>query len=157
MCGWRRPGRFGHPRQIVRAVFISDSILAGSGFGPFIAGGSVAQRVAGALGWTDLWDFAIGGTGYVNPGGGCVTFGQRVAEALTRAPDVWVFMGSGNGAAHPPAEITAAALAAFRAICSGGSTAPVIVLGVWPKDGTAGAIEAAIKAAFDAWADPASV
>ena len=143
-------------RDTIRAVFISDSIVQGSGLGPFIAGGSVAQRVSGALGWSDPWDFAIGGTGYVNPGAGFLTFGQRVAEALTRSPDMWVFMGSGNDFGHPPAEITAAALAAFRAIRSGGSTAPVIVLGIWPKDGSAAQMEPAIKAAFDAFADPAS-
>ncbi len=143
-------------RDTIRAVFISDSIVQGSNQGPFIAGGSVAQRVAGALGWHDPWDFAIGGTGYVNPGAGFFTFGQRVAEALTRSPDMWVFMGSGNDFGHAAAEITAAALAAFRAIRSGGSSAPVIVLGVWPKDGAASAMEAAVKAAFDAFADPAS-
>lgn len=139
----------------VRAVFIADSILEGSSFGPFIAGGSVAQRVAGALGWGDPWDFSIGGTGYVVAGPGFRTYGERVAEALTRAPDVWVFMGSGNDAAQAPAAITAAALATFRAVRAG-SSAPIIVFGVWPKDGAAGAVEAAVKAAFDAFADPAS-
>lgn len=146
-------------QEDVRAVFISDSLMAGSSYGPFLSGGSVPQRVGKLLGWNDCWNYSIGGTGYVNPGASSYyTYGQRVTEGLTRTPDVWVFMGSTNDTpsnGYTAAQVTAAALAAFQAIRTGGSSAPIIVLGVWPLNNSGvSATETAVQAAVTAFADP---
>jgi hypothetical protein len=146
----------------VRAAFVSDSLMAGSGYGTFLPGLGLTQRLAKMLGWSDPWGFVEGGRGYINNIGGTrYTFGECVPEALTRNPDIWMFMGSTNDTAVGSAAITAAALAAYRAIRDGGSTAPIVVLGVWPiDDGLSGAtsktayIEAAVQAAVTAFADP---
>ncbi|WCT73627.1 hypothetical protein PQ455_18785 [Sphingomonas naphthae] len=140
-------------RDMVRAAFLSDSIMAGSSFGPFVAGGSAPQRIAAALGWADPWNVSIGGTGYVNGGAGFYTYGQRVAEALTRNPDIWVLMGSTNDNGQPAGTITAAALATLRAIRAG-STAPIVVLGVWSNGAAAAVTEAAVQSAVLAANDP---
>lgn len=136
----------------VRAVFISDSIMAGSAYGPWQAGGTAPRRVGKLLGWTDPWNMSSGGTGYVNPGASLYTYGQRIAEALTRNPDIWVFMGSTNDIGQ--SGVQAAALAAFQAIRAGGSTAPIIVLGVWSLN-NAGVTtaESSVSAAVTQFAD----
>lgn len=140
----------------VRAVFISDSLYAGSGYGPWMAGGTVPRRVSKLLGWSDPWNFSTGGTGYIATNAGAsYTYGQRITEALTVNPDVWVFMGSTNDIGQSSTAITAAALASYQAIRNGGSKAPIIVLGVWSKnDAGVSATEAAIQAAVTAFADP---
>lgn len=143
----------------VRAVWISDSLFAGSAYGPFTQ--SVPQIGGAKLGWRDNWNLSIGGTGWVNPGASSyLTFGQRVPQALALNPDVWVFAGSINDVTYTAAQVTAAALSAFQAIRAGGSQAPVIVFGLWSVD-TAGrtqaqmaATEAAVQAAVTQFADP---
>lgn len=139
----------------VRAICISDSILAGSSYGPFVGGGYVHQRLGHLLGWNDVRNFSTGGTGYINQGPSTsYTYGQRVAEALTYDPDLWVFFGSTNDIGQTAGNITAAALAAFQAIRSGGSRAPIIVFGVWPLN-NAGVptVEGAVEDAVDQFAD----
>lgn len=139
----------------VRAVFISDSLMAGSAYGPWISGGSVPQRVGKLLGWSDCWNMSIGSTGYIATATGTrYTYGQRITEALTRTPDLWVFMGSTNDIGQTSAAITAAALAVFQAIRAGGSRAPIIVLGVWPlNNASVSTVETAVQAAVTAFAD----
>lgn len=140
----------------VRAVCISDSIFAGSGYGPFVPGNTVTLRLGHELGWNDVWSFTQGGTGYVNRGtnAGVTTdkYGYRIAEALALTPDIWVLMGSTNDIGQ--SGITAAVTAVIQAIRNGGSTAPIIVLGLWPKnDAGVAATEAAVLAGVTG-ADP---
>jgi hypothetical protein len=144
-------------RERVRAAFISDSLMDGAAYGPMVAGGSMQQRVSAALGWDDPWSFVQGSTGYLNPGTGpYLTFEQRVAEAATRNPDVWVLFGSTNDGAYTSPQRVAAALACLKAIRSV-STAPIFMLGVWSVNSGTPAIEADMKAAFDGFADPLSI
>ena len=140
----------------VRAVFISDSLFEGSSYGPMLPGGQTQSLVGKLLGWDDCWGFVKGGTGYIATASGTAyTYGQRIAEALTRNPDVWVFAGSTNDIGNSSASITAAALACYQAIRAGGSTAPIIVFGVWPiNNASVSTVETAIQAAVTAFADP---
>jgi len=139
----------------LRVYWISDSQSAGSGFSPWQPGGGVPFRVGRALGWNDVWNASIGGTGYINAGSGpYYTYGQRVAEGLTRDPDLWVFYGSTNDNGQSSTSITAAALAAFQAVRAGGSTAPIIVVGVVPISAGSATTETAIADAVTAFADP---
>lgn len=139
----------------VRAYVISDSIWAGAAFGPALVGGSPAQRIGDLLGWQDVWDASIGGTGYIAKGAGsdAYTFRERVVEGLTRNPDMWVLMGSTNDGGADKVALQAEALATYRAIRAG-SAAPIIVLGLWPTNSNAAPTEAAIKAAVEQFADP---
>lgn len=137
----------------VRAAFISDSIFDGSAYGPMIAGASMPQRIAAALGWDDPWHFTQGGTGYNNPGPGpYYTYRQRVAEAASRSPDVWVPFGSTNDGGYTSAQRRSEALATLRDIRAV-SAAPILMMGVWSVNSGTATIEADMKAAFDAFAD----
>jgi hypothetical protein len=139
----------------VRVWWISDSQSAGHGFAAFQPGGGIPQRTGRMLGWNDVHNASIGGTGYINAGSGpFYTFGQRVAEGLTRNPDVWVFYGSTNDGGQASAAITAAALSAYQSIRAGGSKAPIFVIGVEPVNAAAAIVEAAIKAAVTQFNDP---
>lgn len=146
------------PADQLRAVLIADSITAGSGFGPFLAGNDLANRLAMTLGIADLWGFAAGGTGELNPSGsGLYTFGQRISEGLTLKPDLWLIIGSCNDRSangYTSAALTAQVTATMQAIRDGGSTAPIVRGGAWPIADSAdiATCEAAIKAGYDAFA-----
>lgn len=144
-------GGTGAPRMVV----IGDSYNAGSSYGPWLAGGSIAQLLAKRLGWRDTWNLSVGGTGYCNASpSGFVTFGQRVPDALALSPDVVLLMGSTNDTGYAPAAVQAATLATLRALRAG-TAAPVIVVGV-PSINVPGApaTEAAIAAAVAQHGDP---
>jgi hypothetical protein len=143
--------RDGAPRLVV----IGDSYNAGSSYGPWLAGGSIAQLLAKRLGWRDAWNLSVGGTGYCSPSAsGFYTYGERVPQALARDPDVIVLMGSSNDVGYSAAAVEAAVLATLRAIRAG-SEVPVVVAGV-PSINLAGtgATEAAVAAAVAAFDDP---
>lgn len=143
----------------VTCVCISDSLFAGSGQGPFLVGNTTALRVGHAMGWKDMWAFVQGGTGWVNrgttPGVGSDNFGFRIPEALTLNPDVFLFMGSTNDNGLSSASITAAVVSGLQAIRAGGSSAVIIVAGVWSiNNSNISATEAAVQAGVVAAADP---
>ncbi|WP_010583142.1 SGNH/GDSL hydrolase family protein [Schlesneria paludicola] len=147
----------------VRGVMIADSIWAGANFGPFIPGGSVCNLLSHEMGWNDLWDFAQGGTGYVNrgntPGAGSETYGYRVPQALLTKPDVWLLMGTTNDQNNYStfqAAVTSA-IAAIRA----GSSAPIVIFGLWSINDTSWTVgqkiadfEDFLKAAVASFSDP---
>ncbi|WP_076744002.1 SGNH/GDSL hydrolase family protein [Sphingomonas jeddahensis] len=141
----------GEPRMVV----IGDSYNAGSSYGPWLAGGSIAQLLAKRLGWRDAWNLSVGGTGYCNASASTFsTFGQRVPQALALEPDVIMLMGSSNDVGYSPAAVQAAALATLQAIRAG-TAAPIVVVGV-PSINLPGAAptEAAIAAAVAQAGDP---
>jgi hypothetical protein len=142
----------------VRAVFIGDSMWAGSSYGP-TGVGTVPQRMCYLLGWDDCRNFSIGGTSSTNAGSGTgspfYVYGQRVPEALALNPDVWLFEGSTNDIGQSSATITAATRSALQAVRIGGSTAPIFVFGVWPlNSASVPTVEAAVQAGVTQAADP---
>lgn len=144
-------GAGGAPRLVV----IGDSYNAGSSYGPWLAGGSIAQLVAKRLGWRDAWNLSAGGTGYLNPSAAALhTYRQRVPQALALSPDVVLLMGSTNDTGYPPAQVQAEVLATVQAIRAG-TRAPIIVVGV-PSINLAGAsaTEAAVQAGVAQAGDP---
>jgi lysophospholipase L1-like esterase len=150
------------PAAEITAVFIGDSMWAGStGYGWFLAGGSEPNIICDKLGWGECRNMSMGGTGIIATGSGTgspfYTFGQRVPEALTFNPDVWVTLCSTNDRDQTPTAITAGYVAMFTAIRAG-STAPIIVLGAQCIDDTSGGkiadLETAVAAAVTAMADP---
>lgn len=111
------------------------------------------------LGWTDVREVAVGGTGFINPSTYASTFGDatRVADIVEANPDVIVVSATPNDNSYTASAITAAALAAFQAYRTAMPKALIIVGGIFPGStgpgSTALANENAVKAAFDQWAD----
>ena len=91
-----------------------------------------------------VYNYSIGGTGFVNAGPGSNnTFGNRVpllASALAangqQSPSLWVFAGSINDNQSSPAAIQAGVTAALQNVRTV-SNAPVVVFGVQPTQGDA--------------------
>ena len=138
-----------------RMVVLSDSYNAGSSYGPWLAGGSIAQLLAKRLGWRDAWNLSVGGTGYINPGpGSFYTYLERVPQVLALNPDAILIMGSTNDIDHTPANVTAAVSQTLRRLRAG-TTAPIIVAGMAPLN-SANVVptEAAIALAVAQFGDP---
>ena len=137
-----------------RMVVIGDSYNAGSSYGPWLAGGSIAHLLGKRLGWRDVWNLSVGGTGYCNASASTFsTFGERVGAALALNPDIIMVMGSSNDIGYAPGAVQAAVLATVRAIRAG-TAAPIVVVGV-PSINLAGLdlIEAAVAAGVAQAAD----
>ncbi len=78
-----------------RLAILGDSYEGGSGAAP--TGGTRIETggylAAHALGARSIWNFGIGGTGYLNT---TSTYGTRVDALLASNPDVVIVSGSGN-------------------------------------------------------------
>lgn len=122
---------------------IADSWGLGAGY-DFIIGNRWPQQLARLLGFDQVYNYSIGGTGFVNAGPGPNnTFGARVpllASALAasgqQSPSLWVFAGSINDNASSAASIQAGVTAALQNVRTV-SNAPVVVFGVQPTQGDA--------------------
>jgi hypothetical protein len=134
----------------IRAVFMGSSLFDGSAYSPWQPGNTVPNRVAKTLGWSDPWNFSTGGTGPITKGAGSAfyTYGERVPEALTLNPDVWIFDGAINEVLsnNTPAATKTAIKSYLAAVRNGGSTAPIYQLGVWPIAATSNGGDAAVVA-----------
>lgn len=139
---------------------VGDSITAMTGASR--PNGGFADSLGKLLGIADVREIAIGGTGMVNPGTANSTFGDthRVADVLSSSPNIIVIPASPNDTAYTAGQITAAALATYRAHRAANPTVTIVTGGLFPGSAAAAAgtikIETAAKAAFDAWADPNS-
>ena len=111
-----------------RMVVIGDSYNAGSSYGPWLAGGSIAQLLGKRLGWRDTWNMSVGGTGYLNASASTFsTFGQRVPQALALSPDIVLLMGSSNDVGYAPMAVQAEVASTLRVIRAG-TSAPIVVI-----------------------------
>ena len=101
----------------LRGVFIGDSYLGGSGYGPFLHGNVLSSHFGRLIGVDDMWAFGIGGTGLLNPGAASYyTYRERLPQALALNPDAFYVYGSTNDAAYTQAALTTEALAFIDAI-----------------------------------------
>jgi len=129
-----------------RVIVMGDSYTAGTGSN----GDGVTnwvRKMASALGWPDVWSSGIGGTGYINPGGGgTVKFGDRVAaDVIAYAPDLVIWEGGHNDTASSAAAVQAAAAACFAQVAAALPSTRQIVLGVLWNSG----VEAVTTAVLD--------
>lgn len=141
----------------VKAIFISDSLFAGSSYGPFSIGMTTAQQVGALLGWDDVWDMSTGGTGHIATNTGAnYNFGQRIADASNAATiaaaDVVNVMGSTNDIGQ--SGITAAVTAEIQAIRALNAGCIINYLGVWSLNNAGvttveSAVQAGVTAAND--------
>jgi lysophospholipase L1-like esterase len=145
----------------VRVIAIGDSITGGGDGFPDQPATDWPSMLAKLLGWNDVWNSAIGGTGFIaqGAGDGFPNFGQRIQDVCRNNPDlVIVFGGINDGVSSTPTQIQAAALAYFKAVRTCLPTTPIIVLGAWPAStGPAPAriaVETAIHSAVTEFHDP---
>ena len=142
----------------IRAIWVGDSLIGGGNATPALNGATIAQQVGYLLGWSDVWNDGIGGTGYVTSGGN-YTYPQRIAYDVTPwNPNVVLFLGSINDVGA--GGIQAAALSAFQQVRAALPNVPIIVCGIPPDSGNNGGStnitnsEAAIQAAVTQFGDP---
>lgn len=143
----------------ITCAYINDSLDAGSNYGPLVGGNSVANRLSEELGWRNVWALTQGGTGYVNQGAspGVTTnnYGYRVAQGLALNPDIWIFMGSSNDFTSSTSTVTSTVTTTLQSIRDGGSTAPIVVFGIWSyNNANVPTYEAAVQAGVTAFSDP---
>lgn len=147
-----------HSVEEIKVAAILDSYGQGASYGPFLGGGQLPHALGRRLGWTDVRNMSIGGTGYLNPGTGANTYRGRIAEALAMAPDIFMLFGSLNDAqvAYPALDVQAEALLTYQTIRAG-TRAPIIVCGLPPVNSSYSAIvarEQALAAAVTQFNDP---
>jgi lysophospholipase L1-like esterase len=152
---WHNAGdSFWRPAEGLRLAVVGDSLAAGTG--STLPNGTYTHILGKLLGFSDVWNVAIGGTGFVSLNGQN-TFGsaQRVADVVAADPDVLLIPASQNDVGQ---DVTAAALATFRAYRAALPGVPMILGGIHPAstgpDPSLQATEDQVKAAFDAFADP---
>lgn len=152
------------PRRIpVRLAVLGDSIAASAG-STARPDGNFASLLGKRMGWDDVRQIALGGTGFVSADATYNSkFGDatRLADLAEANPGVILVSATPNDNANTPAAITAAVLSTLQAYRTTAPTALIIVAGLIPPAGGVAAAtlanENATKAAFDQWADPNSM
>jgi hypothetical protein len=93
-----RPARVRGPR----AIILGDSFTA---FGCSATGAGIGLAVSDALGWDDVWNSGVGGSGYLATDGGAVpTFRERVSrDVIAAKPEVVLVFGGVNDSASAAA------------------------------------------------------
>lgn len=141
-----------------RVALVSDSFGEGAGTGGAGAHECFLNVMGRLLGWRDLWNQSVGGTGYLNNGGGGgkVKYRDRIQnDVIQYNPDIVIVHGSVNDAGQTPSALTAEATALYQAIRAGLPDATLIVVLPFAMLVTAtyDAERDAVKAAADAEAD----
>lgn len=120
-----------------RCIIMGDSHTLGTGAS--LAGiGGYATLLGEYLGWDDLWQSAIGGTGYLNNATTKNTFRQRFAhDVLPFNPDILIIAGGANDAtAYTKEQIKAEAKLLYSDIKAGLPDTKVIVVSPYLSDGS---------------------
>ena len=134
--------------------------VGGLGSGALRPQGFSAQ-LGQMIGYDDVRQVALGGTGFVATGSFNSTYGDatRIADVVAANPEIVMLNATTNDVGQ--AGVQAAALAALQAYREALPDAFIIVTGLWGgRDGTTSgklASENAVKAAFDQFADPLSL
>lgn len=113
-----------------RLAVEGDSIMGGAAASN--GGRSISRRVGDILGCLDVWNFAQGGTGFLNSGSG-PTLIQRVQRVIDSAPD-YLYIGGfnndvGNDAVFNSSARRAAYIAYVKALRDAGLTNLIIDFG----------------------------
>lgn len=146
----------------VRAIFIGDSITAGSAGGPLGSGWDWPAQFSFLVGIDDPWNIAEGGTGFLaNNSGQGYTYLGHIQDFCNNSPDVgFIFDDINDEGTYTPAQITTAALATFQAMRDCAPGVPIVAMGAWPGNSGPSATrltsEAAILSAFTQWNDSLS-
>lgn len=125
-----------------KVIVLGDSIAGGSTMNTGSAQGSWVARLAEMMGWDDIWNSSIGGTGYVadSPDGTPNTFKDRIGPDVTAyKPKKIILFGGYNDSAENQATILANARSVAANINAVVPTATVAMSGPWSPDGPASA------------------
>lgn len=149
----------------ISLVAVSDSLWDGSGFGPFVTGGTTAELLSRKLGISDVWQFVTGGTGYIATKTGTrYNFYDRLPEAVNNlnaagtTNAIWLLMGSVNDNGQTAEDITTAALQCYEYIRTNRPKDYICVIGLWPlNNANVPTTEAAVQAAVTAFNDSKTV
>ncbi|MFI5973513.1 SGNH/GDSL hydrolase family protein [Streptomyces sp. NPDC051452] len=114
-----------------RTVLFGDSLSDGSSNNVGGGAGTWVQRFARRMGWSDVWDEARGGTGYVTAGSYAILADRVATDVIGNAPDrVIIWAGYNDNGASQPA-IKTAADSLYATIKTGLPSAQMYVLGCW--------------------------
>ena len=141
----------------IRAIVIGDSYTSGGNSFPIAGLLSWPAQAGKLLGWSDIWNSGIGGTGYINNNSGnSLNFQGRLSDVTTHAPDVVMIMGGINDTSFPPSQVQSAVLAYLQAIRNAGIAAPIIVTGIFGSNAGAAQVstENAILLGMRQFSDP---
>lgn len=122
-----------------RFMVLGDSIPGGSSMNIAGGAGTWFARAARALGYSDAWNEALGGTGYITAGS-FATLGTRAPiDVIPNAPDVLIISAgyNDNGGSQP--SISSAAASLYSAIKAGLPNVTIYVIGCWSPTGSPGA------------------
>jgi hypothetical protein len=144
-----------------RMGWVGDSLIAGGG-SPVINNPSpdisVPGQVGALLGCDDVWNFGIGGTGYIAPGS-FVNQIAHISDVINAAPDIVIMAGAYNDGGYTVAAQTAAFLLYMQTLRASLPNVIIVVSGQWQPvtDSIKLATEGALLAAFNSFADARSV
>ncbi|MFJ3201002.1 SGNH/GDSL hydrolase family protein [Streptomyces sp. NPDC086989] len=119
-----------------RIMVLGDSIPGGSSLNVGGGAGTWFPRAARALGYSDAWNEALGGTGYITAGS-TATLGTRAPiDVIPNNPDVLIISAgyNDNGGSQP--SISSAAASLYSAIKAGLPSTRVYVIGCWSPSGS---------------------
>jgi lysophospholipase L1-like esterase len=139
------------------AAHVGDSLVAQTNVAR--PNGGWSHTVAKILGWDNMVQVGLGGTGFTNAGTNASTYGnaQRIADTVAVNPDIVLFSASSNDDGQASATVQAAVVSALTAYRAALPNAVFVVDGAWPgSTGPSAArltTEAAVKAGVATFAD----
>lgn len=119
-----------------RIMIFGDSISGGSNMNTAGGAGTWFSRAARLLGYSDLWNESLGGTGYITAGS-FATLGTRAPiDVIPNAPDTLIISAgyNDNGGSQPT--ISSAAASLYSAIKAGLPSTAIYVIGCWSPSGS---------------------
>jgi len=119
-----------------RIMILGDSISGGSSMNTAGGAGTWFPRAARLLGYSDIWNESLGGTGYITAGS-FATLGTRAPiDVIPNAPDTLIISAgyNDNGGSQP--SISSAAAGLYSAIKAGLPNAAIYVIGCWSPSGS---------------------
>jgi lysophospholipase L1-like esterase len=117
-------------------MVLGDSIPGGSSMNTGGGAGTWFPRTARLLGYSDAWNEALGGTGYITAGT-TATLGTRAPiDVIPNTPDTLIISAgyNDNGGSQP--SISSAAASLYSTIKAGLPNARIYVIGCWSPSGS---------------------
>lgn len=142
----------------IRVIVEGDSYTSGGNAFPIAGNTSWPAQVGKLLGWNDVWNAAIGGTGYISTNGGLnLNLLGRITDITANSPNIVLVMaGADDARVFTMPQIQAAAITYYQQLRASLPGVPIIVTGIWASNSnsTIVAAENAIKTAVMQMKDP---